>query len=237
MVAIPQRGDPTLAAIDNILEAKSKLEPKRDYIGASSLGDSCSRKLWYRYHTDMREEFSADTIKKFNDGHRTEDVMAEHLRMVPGIELYTHDENGKQYGWKDGPMSGHYDGVIRGLIQAPKAWHIWENKTTNEKKYEAFKKLAIADNKSALKKWNPVYYAQAVLNMYKEGIDRHYTTVCTPGMRDYWSCRTEADPAFAEALLVKGRRIAELKEPPQRIGGPDWYECKWCGFYGVCHGN
>lgn len=242
MALIPERGDPTLAAIDQILIAKNEAEPKRNYLGASSIGDPCSRKLWYRLHTDYKESFDAPTLRRFNDGHRTEDVMAEHLRLVPGIELYTYKDNGRQYGFKDdtlGPktFSGHYDGIIRGLIQAPKTWHIWEHKAVNEKKFEKAKQLRNDDEKSALSKWDKVYYAQAVINMYKEGLNRHYMTISTPGMRDYTSFRTEEDPVFAEALINKARRIINAKEPPERIGGPDWYECKWCSFYDICQGG
>lgn len=233
MVKIPERGDPTLDAIDRILEAKTNSEPKRRYIGASSIGDPCARKLWYRYHTDMREVFDAPTIRRFNDGHRTEDVMAAHLRMVPGIELYTH-KDGRQYGFSYGAIKGHYDGVIRGLIQAPTTWHIWEHKAVNEKKFNEALKLRHDDEKTALKKWDEVYYAQAIINMHMEGLERHYMTISTPGMREYTSFRTEADPVFAMALLNKGERIANMKEPPERIGGPDWWQCKWCAFYDEC---
>lgn len=237
MVLIPERGDPTLAAIDRKLEEITNSQPKRRYIGASSIGDTCARKLWYRFHTDHKEVFSADTIRKFNDGHRTEDVMASHLRLVDGVELYTHKEDGYQYGFRDGPFRGHYDGVIRGILQAPKTWHIWEHKAVNEDKFAKFKNLAIENEKTALEKWDKVYYAQAVINMYKEGLERHYLTVSTPGLRDYWSCRTEENPTFAIALTAKAHRIAAMKEPPERVGGPDWWECKWCSFYRVCHGN
>lgn len=236
MVFIPERGDPTLRAIDEILEKETNSQPKRKYIGASSLGD-CARKLWYRYHTDIKETFDAPTIRRFNDGHRVEEVMAAHLRKVPGIQLWTHDENGKQFGFKDGEIGGNCDGVILGLLQAPKTPHVWECKSTDEKKFVEFLKLREANEKTALQKWNEIYYAQAIIYMEKMGIDRHYTTVCTPGMRNYASCRTEANPEMARALIEKGKRIASAKEPPERIGGPDWYACKWCSFYGVCHGK
>lgn len=235
MVTIPERGDPTLAAIDAILEEQTNGQAKRQYIGASSIGDPCSRKLWLRYHTDIRETFDADTIRKFNDGHRCEDVMAEHLRMVPGIELWTYMPSGEQYGFKDGPFAGHYDGVILGLIQAPKTPHVWEHKSTAEKKYKELLKLKHEDEKTALERWNPVYYAQAVINMHKAECSRHYMTVSTPGLREYMSVRTEENPAMAEALIMKAKRIAEMREPPERIGGPDYYMCKWCAFYGECH--
>lgn len=236
MVLIPERGDPTLAAIDRILEEETNNQPKRNYIGASAIGD-CARKLWYRYHTDMREVFDADTIRRFNDGHRVEDVMAAHLRKVPGIKLYTHDEKGKQFGFTDGPFAGNYDGVITGLLQAPATPHLWECKATAEDKFTAFKKLVNDDEKTALQKWNKIYYAQAVIYMHKAELTRHYLTVCTPGMRNYASCRTEANPEMAEGLIAKAKRIAATEIPPERIGGPDWYECKWCTFYGECHGR
>jgi len=235
MAKLPDFIDQTLEAIDRILEQKLLEEPKRKYIGASSIGDPCSRKIWYRYHSDEKEVFKADTIRRFNDGHRSENVMAEHLRMVPGIELFTmNGEN--QYGFKDGIFSGHYDGVIVGLIQAPKTYHIWEHKSVNEKSFMELVKLRNIDEKSALQKWNPIYYAQAVTYMHYEELTRHYMTVSTPGLRDYTSVRTEANEKFAQALRAKAFRIADAKEPPERIGGKDFYLCKMCSFYKVCHG-
>lgn len=239
MVAIPPRRDPVLDAIDAILEKESEEASKlrdRASIPAGMIGGNCSRKLWYRYHLNMRETFSADTIRKFNDGHRCEDIMAGLLRKVPGIELYTHKEDGSQYGFEDGPFKGNYDGVIGGLPMSSR-WHVWENKATNEKKFEELKKLKAINEKTALRNWDRIYYAQAVIYMEYEGLERHYMTVCTPGLRDYTSVRTEADPAFAAALKAKAHRIANAKEPPERIGGPDYFECKWCFFHGVCHND
>lgn len=235
-------GDETLREIDKILVEKNRAEPRRKYIGASSLGDSCSRKLWYRLYTDYVEQFDADTLRRFNDGHRSEDVMAEHLRMVPGIELYTVTPNGGQFGFEDmdlGPMplSGHYDGIILGILEAPKTYHIWEHKSVNEKKFNELKKLKAIDEKKALEQWDKIYYAQAVIYMDYEELDRHYLTVSTPGLRDYTSVRTNSNPAFAKSLKEKAKRIINAKEPPEKIGGADWYECRWCSFHGVCHGS
>lgn len=237
MALIPERGDPTLAAIDKILEDDTNSQPKRRYIGASSIGDPCARKLWYRYHTELPETFDASTIRNFNDGHVCEERMAALLRRVPGITLWTHKEDGRQWGFEDGPFRGHYDGVILGLLQAPKTPAVWEHKSANEKKYAELAKLKSLDEKTALREWNGVYYSQAVINMHKAGLTRHYMTVSTPGLRDYMSVRTEENPAMAEALILKAKRIASAKEPPERIGGPDYWLCKWCSFYGECHGG
>ena len=218
MVTIPPRRDPILDAIDRILEAETNGEPKRDYIGASSIGESCSRKLWYRYHTDIKETFDADTIRKFNDGHRCEEIMAALLRKVEGIELHTHKPDGTQYGFADGPFRGNYDGVIRGIRQSDK-WHIWEHKSVAEKSFEELRKLKASDEKSALKRWKPIYYAQAVVYMHYEGLGRHYMTVSTPGLRDYMSVRTEDDPAYAEALKMKAHRLLRRNRLSALVGG------------------
>lgn len=244
MVLIPpQITDPTLAAVDAALVARQQDQPKRNYLGASSIGDSCSRKLWYRLHTDHKEVFDAPTLRRFDDGHRSEDIMAAWLRLVPGIQLWTHKENGfHQYGFIDetlGPLkfSGHYDGIILGLLEAPKTPSIWEHKSINEEKFKKLKLLKKEHEKSALQKWDKVYYAQAVTYMDYEGLTRHYLTVSTPGLREYMSVRTNEDPIYAESLKLKAKRIINANEPPERIGGPDWYECKWCPFYEECHGR
>lgn len=243
MVAITfPSGDQTLREIDKILVEKNRAEPRRKYLGSSSIGDSCSRKLWYRLHTDHREEFDAATLRRFNDGHRSEDVMADHLRMVPGVELWTQAPGGYQFGFEDTslgplPLSGHYDGIIYGILEAPKTYHIWEHKSVNEKKFAELKKMKEINEKTALQTWDKVYYAQAIQYMDYEELDRHYLTVSTPGMRDYTSVRTDANPEFAEGLKAKAKRIINATEPPERIGGPDWFECRWCSFHSVCHGG
>ena len=82
-----------------------------------------------------------------------------------------------------------------------------------------------------------MYWGQAAVYMHKFDLTRHYLTVSLPGGRDVDSCRTECDPVFAMALEAKANRIAEAKEPPERIGKADFYVCKWCRFRKVCHGE
>lgn len=235
MAKIPDKQFPTLAAVDLALETAQESQSARDYIGMSSIGEPCSRKLWYRLNRPA-EKFSANTLRIFNDGHRAETEMARLLRLVPGIELITHDDHGNQFALGDGFLSGHMDGVIRGVIEAPKKWHIWEHKAVNEKKFNDLKKLRSEKEKTALEKWDKIYYAQAVSYMHSAEITRHFLTVSTPGVRDYISVRTDENPEMAKALIEKARRIKKVKTPPERIGGKDFYLCKWCAFYDECHG-
>ena len=126
MAKIPEQKDPTLMAMMKAIENVQD-KTMRNYLGASSIGRECARELWYGYNGNTPNHFDAYSLMNFEDGHRTEDLTAERLRLVDGIELWTHDKNGKQFGFSDfdGQFRGHYDGIIKGLLQAPKKLHVW----------------------------------------------------------------------------------------------------------------
>lgn len=234
-------GDPTLHAADRALEAQSAANPYRSQrLGMGQAAHECDRFLWYVFRWAFKEGFDAPTLKRFADGHLSEDIMAERLRLVPGIVLVTVDpETGDQFTYLDcdGHAKGKCDGKITGILQAPVKKHIWEAKATSEKKLTEFRKIkAQIGEKAALKKWNPVYYGQAQLYMHYEGTDRHYMTISSPGVRDWDSCRTEYDPTYVTKLRARMARIIKSDEPGSRISDkPDWFQCKMCPARGICH--
>jgi CRISPR/Cas system-associated exonuclease Cas4 (RecB family) len=238
-ITIGPEPDPTLEAADRALEAEENAQPPRPYLGMSALGGACERRLWYGFRHVNRTPFPASTLRLFRDGHRSEDLQAEDLRRVPGVELATVDPaTGEQWAVVagDGHIKGHLDGFIKGILQAPNTVHVWEHKATNEAKFGKLEALkAKLGEKNALRVWNPVYYAQAVLYMHCTGIKRHYMTVSTPGVRRSTSVRTAADPLTAETLLDKGERIVNAPVPPPRISeDPSAFECRYCDFRAVC---
>lgn len=234
MVVIPPREDPTISAINAEIEAEQSPHVSKN-IGFGEIGHSCSRYLWYKINTDEAEVFNADTLRIFRNGHEDEAAMARDLRKVKGIELYTHDpeRDNKQHKFESlgGRFTGRLDGVILGLIQAPKTPHLWENKICNDKAFDALLKNPV------LKEWDYKYYCQVQSGMLHAELDRYYMTIGTPGLRRVTSLRGELDKAFAESLVDKAKRIIEAKEPPERIGGADWFECRKCRFHGICHGK
>lgn len=128
------------------------------------------------------------------------------------------------------------DGAILGLLQAPKTWHVWEHKQVGEKNFRALEKLKNSmDEKSVLRQWNQTYYVQALLYMRFSGMSRHYLTCSTPGGRETISIRTNADNNEAEKYIGRAQRIISADRPPERIGGPDWWECKFCPHHATCH--
>lgn len=242
MAPIPKTiPDPTLAAVDAAIETAENAQASRPYLGMSALGQECSRALFYGFRWATAKAFDAVTIRRFQDGHRSEAIMIDRLRAVPCVTLWTEDPsgNGKQIGCVDlgGHLRGHLDGIIQGLIQAPVTPCVWEHKCVNEKKQAKLVSLkAEKGEKQALAEWDATYHAQAQLYMHYQGLTRHYLTVDSPGSRTTVSCRTEADPVTALKLIEKARRIITAAEPPARISErPDWWSCSFCDHKETCH--
>lgn len=239
--------DPTLDAMKAAMEAAFETRPSRNYIGASAIGKPCERDIWYTYNGRPRKLIKALGVAAIEDGFRSEDVVAARLRMVEGVELWTVDEEGKQFGYEkcEGKAGGHIDGVIKGLLQAPKTTSIWENKAVNETKFNKLKKcIEDRGEKDALEAWDEIYFVQAQeymgesKNFLGMHIDRHYLTVCTPGARDIISCRTEFQPVRYKQIQAKLTRIINAKTAPVRISElPSFYLCKFCDHINECHGE
>lgn len=230
--------DPTLLAADAALEAQAALEAPRTYLGMSQIGDSCSRKLWYSHRWAKREKFDAITLKRFADGHRTEALIIDRLNLIEGLELVSMDgANQIRVTDHDGHFSGHLDGTITGILQAPKAPHVFEVKCVGDKNFAKFKKCVTdLGEKKALQAFNETYYAQGQAYMHYMGYKRHYIVVATAGGRDWASARTEYDPAYAMKLVAKAKRIISSDAPLDKISkDPAWWECRFCTFSDICH--
>ena len=235
MVALPDFVCPTLAAADKAL-ADGQERRRRAYLGMSAIGGACERALWYSFRWASQPDFDANTLKRFADGHASEAIAVARLKAAPGLEVHDTDERGEQFGFKDlgGHFSGHMDGVILGLVQAPKTWHVLEIKAS-EKWADLDKARKKVGEKHALAEWNATYYAQAVLYMDYAGLDRHYLVCVSPGARKWTAVRTDADPTFALIMKAKAERIAFSDTAPKRIGGPESFTCRFCDFSAVCH--
>lgn len=231
----------TMAAIDAAMEAAQDNDA-RPYLGMSAIGNPCARSLWYSFRWATRRMLPASALKAINDGHMGEDVMADRLRMVPGIILHTvNPDTGRQFGVEGsgGHFKGHLDGAILGVLEAPKTWHVWEHKQVNEQKFKKLNDLVLKlGEKEALKEWDLVYYVQAICYMGFTSMERHFLTVATPGGRAFTSVRTDFDRAKFDAICERAQRIIEAPTPPEGIStDPSWFECKFCDHRALCFGQ
>lgn len=239
LIRAPQQPDLLLQAIYAHIEDEAAKEPKRHYIGASSIGDDCELKLWMQFrYPQLAKRRKAELIMAANDGHHSELVIADYIGKIPQVELITRGADGKQLGFSDldGLYKGHYDGMIIGVPQAPKTMHIWEHKSKNEKYYDKLTTLKnTLDEKEVLKEWDYSYYCQAVVYMEYSGASRHYMTVAKAGTRALQSLRTNENPALAKLLREKAQRIINYPSQPVGISeNPSFWKCKWCDFSESC---
>lgn len=210
----------TLEAVDLALEMNQE-QGNRNYLGFSEIGDKCSRKLWYGYNKFEKKPFTANTLKKFDDGNRGEDIMAARIKAA-GIKIW-----GTQSEFVLGKFKGHCDGFIIPLENPIE--HVWEHKSTEKPPKED----------TLLKDWNYQYYCQALMYMYASGVHNHYMTISTAGERHTIALFTEYNPLLVEELLQKAEYIIGTKTPPDKISNtPAFYHCKYmCSFREVCFAN
>jgi len=122
---------------------RRKHEPRRNYLGGSTLGSPCDRQLWYGFRKAEQSEFDGRILRLFETGHREEDRMVKELQALGMEVLPVNPATGRQ--WEvtaiGGHVLGHFDGLVRGVPDAPTKWHLLETKTSNKK---GFKRLAYA---------------------------------------------------------------------------------------------
>ena len=223
-----------VAAIDAAMSARNQAQPRRQYLGASRIGEACERRLGYEYHQIPKDEgcsFTGKTLRIFDMGHDGESRMADYLK-VAGFELITHKEDGKQIAVEDaaGRIKGHLDGVlISGPVKLPYPC-LWENKALGEKSWKDVVK-------HGLRKSKPVYFVQMQLYM---GYHELSNGVFTALNRDTGEIYVELVPFDARSCqdsIDKAVRIVSSGNPEElgRAGrGMDDFTCKFCDYKQTC---
>jgi hypothetical protein len=231
MAKLPAPVHATAAAIYRAYEAQAG-DGLRPHLGASEIGHACDRALWLSFRWAERAQFDGRMLRLFETGKREEDRVAANLRAI-GCQVHTHDADGQQ--WRVSAVGGHFggsmDGAVVGLPEAPKAWHVWECKTANDK---TWKELAQKGVLTA----QPRHYAQMQVYMHLNSIDRALYTSVNKNTDEIHAERVALDRQIAEQLIDRARRIITADAPPARISDdPAWFQCKGCRFHAHCHGT
>lgn len=231
MVVLPDRPDRIAQAIFGVYVEREK-DWRRPHLGASSIGDeNCRRLLWYRFRWAARRPLDGRVLRLFERGNREEDWIVEDLRAA-GLQVEAVDpETGEQremWFW-GGHFGGSCDGIVLGVPDAPKTWHLLECKTSNKDKFRDLLKQGV-------RKAQPGHYAQMQTYMHGLKLKRAlYICVCKDDDRIY-SERLHYDRTFAEALIEKAQLVIASPEPLTRISeDPSWFECKLCDYRDICH--
>jgi hypothetical protein len=232
MAALPEVRSSLIEIIDQAFVAQADLAP-RAHLGASVLGRECERQIWYSFRWAITEnQFDGRMLRLFARGQREEEWFASLLKMA-GCEVQTHDSQGRQFSFSEPELGGHLagslDGIVCGVPEAPKTWHVLECKTHNDK---SFQKLC----KAGVEKAKPDHFQQMQLYMRWSGLDRALYLAVNKNDDCLYIERIAYDKDRADQLATKAQRIIEAHEPPARLSDdPTWWQCKTCDFAELCH--
>jgi hypothetical protein len=217
--------------IDLAIQQKEAKNEPRDYVGASSIGDPCSRKLQYQQR--IKHEFPPRILRIFQRGHHFEELIFQWLKDA-GFLIRTHKQNGRQIGFVsgNGKFKGHCDGVI---IEAPgdiKAPCLLELKVLGR---NGFDKL----EKNGVEKQYPVYATQ--MSVYQEYLDLPnpavFIALCADDMRLHIELvkrnLKRAQEATDKAVnIIKANEAGELL--PRPYADSSAWGCRFCNFKEEC---
>jgi hypothetical protein len=230
MAELPNPPTPTLTAIFAAYESSGG-DGFREHLGASLIGKSCERELWYDFRWATPARFSGRILRLFETGQLEEARLVRNLRTIGATVLDLDPESGRQWRVEahDGHFGGSLDAVAIGLMEAPKTWHVVEFKTHSAKSFRELATKGVALSK-------PQHWAQMQIYMHLTGITRAlYCAVCKDTDELHIE-RVRADGDAAARLMEKARRIIAAVRPPARISeDPAWWECRFCSHSAICH--
>ena len=203
-------------------------EKPRTYLGFSSLGDPCRKKLWLGWRWASKKIINRRLQRLFARGHAEEEIIIQNLATA-GVQV-TDRQDEMVHTLLGKHCMGHSDGTAHNVPQAPKTPHLFEAKTMADKYFNALveKGLRMSD---------PKYYGQINLYMRYKGLTRtlFVATNKNNDKREY--LRIPYDEEEGLDLHRKATDIVTSELPPRGISlDPAWHECRWCQQRKVCHG-
>lgn len=233
---MPELPEPVSHLVEAIyLVYEGRKDTERSYLGASTFGTECDRAFWYGFrHAYEPEKLDGRKRRLFQTGHREEARIIEDLRAA-GVEIEEQDPaTGRQ--WEivslGGHLRGHLDGIARNVPEAPKAEHVLEIKTHNEKSFKALVKDKVEKSK-------PGHYAQMMLYMHHTGIQRALYVAVNKNTDELYSERVAYDAAAALRLMARAERTIHAHSAPSKLHDDPTakaaFACGWCPALAICH--
>jgi hypothetical protein len=216
--------------INELIErAEPPSENYRQYLGASSIGSECLRKVQYDWMCDP--EFPARIKDIFARGHFLEELTRRHLiaagfRFAPSEVL--------EFRAADGLFRGHADGIIIAgpLLPALRYPCLWEHKCLNAKGWKAIER----DGLTGL---YAIYAAQvAIYQVYLDCTNAALFSVVNADTCERLHFFVPFDAQLAQATsdravaVIEATRAGELL--PRITEDPSDWRCKMCNHRERC---
>lgn len=210
--------------IDDAIMAIANKKPSRNYLGASSIGEECDRKLWYSFHEPIKVD-DPRVHRIFDLGHLLESYCLSMLKHA-GYEVF-YEESGEQFGFTDEEIAGHCDGVII-IDDHP---HLLEIKTANDKRFAEMVK-------DGVEKSDPVYFTQMQVYMKYMELDRALFFAINKNTSALHMEIVKYEKIKADYAINRGKEIVrgEKEEAKRKYSSPSFYRCKFCNYRSKCWG-
>lgn len=205
----------------------------RSHLGGSLLGRPCARELWYGFRWVKKAKFPASVLRLFNRGHLEEGRFIA-LLLIIGCEVYQQDAQGKQIriSASGGHVGGSLDGEVLNIPDVPAGVRcLTEFKTHNDKSFQKLVKEGVRSAKFE-------HFVQMQVYMRKRGLNVALYLAVNKNNDALHGELVYADPVIADQFLDRGDQIVFLPTPPPKINNnPGWFECSFCDYKQICHGN
>ena len=204
----------------------------RNHLGASLIGNDCSRQLWFTFRWCQKETFDGRRLRLFNRGHREEERFLEWLRGI-GCKFPETPPYGSQHKISD--CNGHFGGSLDEKGFLPESYEIpeqilFEFKTNGTG--AGFDKLS----KSGMALAKEVHYAQICTYGYKEGLNYCLYLNINKNDDTIYAELVKLNHRIGEQMIAKAEKIIFSQSAPARISdNPTYFKCAYCSFKQVCH--
>jgi hypothetical protein len=223
--------DPLSIQLNEMIErGEQPSENYRQYLGASTIGSECLRKVQFDWFCDAR--FPARIKDIFARGHFFEEVARNRLISV-GFKFAPVEQ--LEFKTADGLFCGHADGVLTDGPELPGLGYpsAWEHKCLNDKNWTAIARDGLKGRYAPYRAQVTAYQA------YLELADNPALfTITNANTCERLHFLVPFDPALAQAIsdravmIIEASRAGELL-PRITKDQSDW-RCRMCGHRERC---
>jgi hypothetical protein len=223
-------GKPVNKRINALIEAAAPPSVNdRHYLGASSIGADCLRRVQFDWFCDP--ELAVRTQDIFRRGYFFEDLTRRHMKRA-GFEFASSEA--LRFATVGGLFRGHCDGILVGGPEVPGLIYpaILEHKALKAKSWRAIER-------DGLKDLNRVYACQvAIYQAYLDLTNPVLFCVTNADTCERLWFLVPFDPVLAQAtsdhavLVIEASKAGELL--PRMTEDPEHWQCKGCSHRAHC---
>lgn len=218
-----------MTTADDIYRALEKRnEEKPDFnrwIGASMIGHPCRRYVAYSFRCAFHNAFKGQTLRIFDNGNAAEDRIVADIEAPGKIKV---SDRQRQLDLEGG--LGHVGVTLDGVVFENCQYGVLEMKTMNSKGFKELEAKGVLQAKRQ-------HYCQMQFGMRITGLMHALYVAENKDTNELHVEYVRYNPDAADMLAATALSVLGGSEQVRCNESPEWFECKWCSAYGICHGD